>query len=729
MTAGMNSMATRTRLRTAGAGCLVALMLSACGDGRTPTFPKAPIVLISVDTLRSDRLPAYGFTGVATPAVDALREDGILFERAYSHTPLTLPSHASLFSGLLPSRHGVRDNSGYRYDAATLPHLPRLLKENGYTTGAMVSTFVLRAEAGLAADFDLYDSDIEVRAAESLGNSQRSGTTTAAAAKAWLRGVANQPFFLFLHLYEPHTPYAPPEPWKSRYADPYVGEIAAADAVVGDVVAELERLGVYDRAIVVLLSDHGEGLLDHGEQEHGIFLYREALQVPLVVKLPGAERAGETVQAPAQLVDVHATLLALAGIPAPDRHDGDHLLELERHGAPERSLYAETYYPRLHFGWSELTSLVAGSFQLIFGPDPELYDLTKDPAQRTNLRATERRRFAEMRSTLQGFEIALARPAQESEETAKQLAALGYLGGLVRDDPTAEHPDPKTRIHVLDKLARALHLASSERYQEAVLQFQEVAAINPRMLDAWESMGQCLQRLGRRQEALAAFQRAMEISGGVGHVAIQIGGLLLEMERFDEARTHAELGLPTSPAMANNLLAKIALARKDFAAAERLARLATAERGSRVGPLVTLATIQSETGRLQEALATTDTALADLARMEGDSKWMGLYLVRGDVLGRLGRIQEAEQAFLREIQESPGNTAAYTRLAALYASAGQPQAAVTALRRMVEAQESPLSYSEAVKTLRVLGDAQSAVALLAHARRRFPDSPELQALK
>jgi len=337
---------------------LTAAVLAGCHEPGTEsagTFPGAPIVVISIDTLRSDHLPAYGYKGVETPALDALRKDAVLFERVYSHTPLTLPSHVSLLTGVLPSRHGVRDNIGYAFEAEKYPFLPRLLGRAGYATGAAVSAYVLRGETGLAKGFDVYDDGISLRPTEALGNSQRSGRESSRAALDWLGTVQGdspeKPFFLFLHLYEPHTPYAPPEPFAARYsAVPYDGEIATADAIVGDFLGELKKRGLYDRAIIALLSDHGEGLGDHGEQEHGILLYREALQVPLFLKLPGAKLGGATVAAPAQIVDLAPTLLALAGQPVPQgpqRMDGGSLLALGRKGAPARPIYAETWYPRL----------------------------------------------------------------------------------------------------------------------------------------------------------------------------------------------------------------------------------------------------------------------------------------------------------------------------------------------------------------------------------------------
>ncbi len=689
-------------------------------SGQPGPYKNAPIILISVDTLRSDHLPAYGYDKVKTPAFDAFRQEAVLFERAYSHVPLTLPSHATILSGRLPGEHGVRDNSGYVFSAAKTPYLPKLLHDAGYKTGAAVSTFVLRAETGMAEGFDRYEANIEVRATESLGNSQRSGRETSRAALDWLKTVSSQPFFLFLHLYEPHTPYAP-EPAFASYPDPYDGEIATADSIVGAFLDELKKMGVYDQAVIVLLSDHGEGLRDHGEQEHGIFLYREALQVPLMVKLPKGERGGSTVKEPVQLLDVFPTILGLAGLPVPEGGKGRSLFGV---GSEKRTLYAETFYPRLHLGWSELHSAIRGGSHYIEAPDPELYDLAADSAEKTNILTRERRTYAELRKAVDSLKTPLTGPAAVDEETAAKLASLGYLGSAVKtgDGPL---PDPKQKIHTLDDFGRALQFASEQRYAEAVPLFQQLVRENPAMLDSWESLGQALQKLGRHGESLAAYEEAMKVSGGAGHVALSMASLLLDMGRLDDARKHAEIGLPTSPAVAHNLLAQIALAKTDLPTAEKEARAALDARGSRLGPLVTLASVLEAQGKLDEALKLTDDALKE---MKPGQNLPGLYLVRGDLFGRLGRAPEAEQAFQREIRDFPADTSAYTRLAVLYASANQPAAAIATLRTMVESQNSPAAFIAAVKTLRILGDSQGAAALLRHAIAMHPESKELRAL-
>ncbi len=290
-----------------------ALLLSVfCRSGKT-VFPRAPVILISIDTLRADHLPDYGYADVETPALRALRKDSILYENAYSHVPLTLPSHAALLTGLLPYENGVRDNVGFRLSPSHQT-LAVLLRSRGYATGGSVSSYLLRGETGISTGFDFYDDELEHNTVE------RPGTVSEARLERWLESASasGRPVFAFLHLYEPHTPHAPPEPFRTRYAGHlYDGEIAASDVIVGSLLDFLKRKNLYEPAIVIVLSDHGEGLGDHGEEEHSVFLYREDIRVPLFVKLPGSRLAGRKMSAPVALTDVFPTVTALLGIKAP----------------------------------------------------------------------------------------------------------------------------------------------------------------------------------------------------------------------------------------------------------------------------------------------------------------------------------------------------------------------------------------------------------------------------
>jgi arylsulfatase A-like enzyme/Flp pilus assembly protein TadD len=709
---------------------LLAASLSAVGACSRPQptiFPQAPIVLISIDTLRSDRLPDYGYRGVATPAISRLRRDGILFERAYAHVPLTLPSHLSMFTGLLPPEHGVRDNMGYRFDAGRHGYLPSLLKEAGYRTGGAVSAYVLRGETGFAEGFEFYEAEIPMRSVEVFGDNQRPGAETLARAADWLRGVADRPFFFFFHLYEPHSPYEPPEPFASRYPDPYDGEVATADAAVGELLELLRALGVYDRALVMLLSDHGEGLGDHGAMGHGLLLYREALQVPLIVKLPRGARADSTVNLPVQLVDVAPTLLESVGLERPAGMGGDNLLRLDESRALARDIYAETYYTRIHFGWSELTSLIRDRFHYIHGPDPELYDLVADPRELENLRSRERRTAAQLRQALAPLERTLTRPVEEDPETLGRLAALGYLGTAVEtgDGPL---PDPKSRIHSLKDLELSIQMTTQRKFAEALPVLARLTSENPLMLDAWLNYGTTLQRLGLLDEAVSALEHAMRISGGSGQIALTLSAVFLEMERFDDAREHAELALEAFRSNAHGQLARIAFARKDLETAERHVAEALAADPGASPPRLLLAQIHRERGEVERALTIVDELLARVEE-RGEQRTTNLHGLRGDLLARLERHDEAIASFRREVSDFPANWNAYSRLAILYTSLGRAPEAVATLRELVERNPTaPAAYAEAIRTLQVLGDTQSAAGLYRHARQQLGDARALDRL-
>lgn len=687
-----------------------------------------PIVLVSIDTLRSDRLPAYGYRGVETPAIDALARDGILFEHAYSPAPLTLPAHLSMLSGLLPGAHGVRDNLGYRFDASRHPWAPELLRKAGYRTGAMVSAYVLRAESGFAAGFDHFDDELEPGSASDLSSVQRPGRVAVARAKEWLAVAGKSPFFLLVHLYEPHTPYAPESPFRERYRDPYDGEVATADALVGELLAELRRLDLYDRALVLLVSDHGEGLGDHGEQTHGLLLYREAIQVPMIVKLPGGEMAGRRVAAPAQLLDVAPTLLAAAGAPRPAAMTGLPLAELAGSQAPPRRILSEAITPRLHYGWSDLVSVVEHPYHLIEGPDPELYDLAADPRETRNVRAEHRRELRDLRAEANAKRAPLAPPGAEDPETAAKLAALGYLSGRARAEGALA--DPKAKLPLLEEYRRAHSAFEAGDAAGALPVFRKVVADTPGMTHAWVSLGRALRELGQPQEALTAFQEALELAPGLESAALAAAAALAELGRFDEARRHAELLLAGSPVVAREMLAQIALGRRDFATAEAEARAAGAAGDGRLRSLVMLARALNGQERPGEALKVLEQAERRIALLApGNGEFRGLYLARGDAYVKLGQPRDAFTAYEQEVKLAPEDPGGYVSLAVLFHAVGRPQDAGRFLRAMIERNpSSPLAFRAAVLAFRNLRNDAEARRVLTEGLRRFPGDAALQAL-
>jgi arylsulfatase A-like enzyme/Flp pilus assembly protein TadD len=675
---------------------LLALLVMACHfmacRGRESAPP--PVILISIDTLRSDHLPAYGYRGVATPNIDAFRADAVLFERAYSHSPLTLPSHATILTGALPSEHGVRDNVGFRMK--TIERLPSQLKKRGYTTAAAVSAYVLRAATGISEGFDTYDDEIDRGTHDqSLGGVQRPGAKTIGIAQQWIAAQADTaPFFYFLHLYEPHAPYDAPEPFRSRYASAYDAEIAQSDALLGGFFAFLRERGLYDRALIVVLSDHGEGLGDHGEDEHGIFLYREALQVPLLVKLPARARAGERVAKPVGLQDVTPMILRALDDP---RTIGD---------VKPRPIYSETWYPRFHFGWSDLHSLIDGEEHFIDAPRDELYDLRTDPAEKQNLVADRRRRVAALRTAIAPLVRVAEAPSNVDPEEAQKLAALGYIGSgtMTRSGPL---PDPKDRTGTFRELREAFRLQRDGRDAEALAKFDRILEQDPDMIDAWDVRSKLLFRMGRTAESIASAKEALRRSPSSTHLAIDLANALLIAGELEDAQRHAELALKTDPSRAHEILARIALMRGDVTRAESEARQAVSAPGETNAALYTLARIEQKKSRPAEALRIADDLLARLART-GGRPLRGLHALRGDALARTGNAPEAERAFRNELRLFPGDPEAYRGLIVLLASQGRTDEATSAIREFAAIAPNRNTYGVIAETLEVLGDREGA---------------------
>jgi len=628
---------------------VASLAATGCGGGgggaEVPTG--GPIVLVTIDTLRSDRLPVYGYDRVETPAIDAFRADGILYEHAYSPVPMTLPAHSSIFTGLLPPATGVRDNAGYRLSEDAGPTVAERLGAAGYATGGAISAFVLRRETGVARGFDHWDDAIQDSPRKLMGDLQRSGEETLKAALSWLDTVEDRPVFLFFHIYEPHIPRDPPEPFKSRYADKYDGEVAAADAVMEKLFSALRERGLYDRSTIVLLSDHGEGLGDHGEDEHGILLYRESLQVPLLVKLPGQRLAGATVSTPVELTDVAPTLYQVAGVDAPEGLPGTSLLRFAgSEPVPaelaHRPLYSETFHANLRFGWSGLRSVIEDGHHYIEGVDRELYDLAEDPAERHNLVREDRRTYATLRDALATFPTELQQPFEESTETRQALAALGYLGSSAASH---EGPpvDPKTRIGDLRVLQRGISQVMDQD-PAAVDTLRHAVELLPGTIDGWQFLGLALQKTGHPAEALEAYQKAFELSHGAPHLAKPMAYLALQLQRWDDAIAYVSLAIDNDP---DNLDLKLVQTRAMLFA-----------------------------GKLNEALETVETVVA----AEPDNA-EAHYLLGGVYMGRK-QLEPAENELRRALALDPQHRGALSDLAVLLMSQGRRDEARPLIERL-----------------------------------------------
>ncbi len=692
---------------------IIALVLIACrrADHRIGANG-SPIILISIDTLRSDHLSAYGYTKIQTPAIDALRSDSVLYEHAYSHCPLTLVSHASIFTGLLPAEHGVRDNTGYELKKE-VKMLPELLKGKGYATGAAVSAIVLRGDTGIKRGFDFYDDDIEIDPNYlSMGRAQRKGDETREIAQRWIAAHQSQPFFFFFHIYEPHTPYEPT----------YDADVVTADAIIGRFLDFLRREGIYDRATIILLSDHGEGLGDHGEDEHGILLYREALQVPLLLKLPRSSEHGKSVSTPVELIDVFPTIV--------DSKQGEGIsliATLDGKTDARRRIYSESYYPRFHFGWSDLHSMISGLNHYIQAPRPELFDLANDPGEKTNVLPESRRIYAELRNAIVPYVKGAEAPKAIDPEQAKQLAALGYVGSTVSTSSQAQLPDPKDHIGSSGRIKAGFLAFQEKRYEEATKIFEELLRQNPNMLDIWSMQANSLAKLGRDDEAIDAAKSGLRLSPSSTPLAVLIANVALERNRLDEAEKHARLVENDTPIEAHQLLSQVYLLRKNYARATAEANVILGGRRDRPFGLMLLGRIATDEGKSEEALKNFDEAAA-LLQSKQHQPIPRLNFFRGDVLARMGRADEAEVAFRKEIEQFPTDAQPYKNLILLYVTEGKNDAATQLIFALEKAAPTPPSYVAISETLKIIGDRNGSRFWAARGLNRFPKDRQLQAL-
>jgi arylsulfatase A-like enzyme/Flp pilus assembly protein TadD len=679
-----------------------------------------PVVLVVIDTLRADRLPVYGYSAGRAPALTAFAQDAVVFDRAYAHAPQTLPSHASMFTGRLPFEHKVRDNLGFTLREGT-PTLAALLRSSGYKTGGFVSAYVLRAETGIAQGFDVYDATFPAMAADrSAAQVQRSGPQTLAAAEAWLGAQTSDRFFLFLHLYEPHKPYRPPD----RFADlaAYDGEVAFADEIVGTLFASLKTRGWYDKATIVVLADHGEGLGDHIEEEHGLFLYDEVIRVPWIMRLPRAQSAGRRVKDPVQHIDLLPTLAALAGLAVPpDLRGRDLSVALFGRGslAPQ-GMYAEALYPRYHFGWSELLSLTDDRYRYIKAPREELYDLERDPGERTNIAGERRQAATALRSALDALVAgrAIDAPSAVSDDDRQRLAALGYVGtqSSTAGTPDESRPDPKDKAPILRTYRQAVALLGDGRLGEGARLLRAILDDDPAMTDVWSQYAAALGRLGRYQEAFAAYGHVIQLQPDEPNGPLGASSMLLALNRPGEAYTHAELALKSAPSQAHQALALIEVTRKRDGEALRQAELAAAVDPGLPMPAFIRGTIAYNNQQYDQALGFLLEARKGYAQRSAQAR--DLYFMIGDSLARLERYPEAEPYLEEEVRLYPQHVRARAGLAMLYQSMGRGDEAERALAALVRDVPSRQASDTAASVWRMFGRPERAAAVEAEARRR-----------
>jgi arylsulfatase A-like enzyme/Tfp pilus assembly protein PilF len=683
------------------------------------------LLIITLDTTRADRLGAYGWFPTATPSLDRIARDGVLFEQAAAPAPLTLPAHSSLFTGKYPPQHGVRDNGGFFLDERETT-LAERLKANGLKTGGFVGAYVLDRRWGIAQGFDTYSDDFDLSkfASPTLGEVERPANEVADHALAWLETVKASRFFGWVHFYDAHSPYVPPEPYRTRFADqPYLGEIAFVDSQVGRILSFLERARLLDRTVIAVLGDHGESLGDHGESTHGFFIYQSVLHVPLFIRAPYDLLRGRRVADVVRSVDVMSTVLDLLGIPLADKVEGRSLVPLMTGEVREMGLaaYAEAVYPSYHYGWGKLRSLTAGRYKYIDAPRPELYDLSQDPGEAHNLHAQRRALGDRMASVVRALDTTGAadvkRALDVDPDARARLAALGYVGTFVAAAPAdrASLADPKDKIELFNLLMTARErLHDAHDFDGGLKALQEVLAKDPRVIDAWLLVGNeysrrrefsqaldCYKRalalkpdydlavfnmanvyrtLGRDDDALEGYRRLLALDPKNAQAHQEVAQVMVDQGKLQEARKELNHALELEPAMAaaRNTLGALRLKQGDPSGGAREIQAALDQDPSLRLAHFNLALAAEQRGDLQAALAEYKKEI----ELHPNSYMAQFNL--GKVFERLGKTADQLDAYQAAVQSNPAFAEGHLFLAKLYLDVGQLDQAEKAARRGVE---------------------------------------------
>jgi choline-sulfatase len=623
--------------------CLL-LLTSSC---QPQEHPRYNVLLITLDTVRADHVGAYGSRAGATPAIDALAANGVRFEHAISAVPLTLPSHATILSGELPPHHGLRNNGAGAFPANRAT-LATLFSANGYRTAAFTGAFVLDHKFGLNRGFDVYDD--EIPRDPNLGDhleAERRGDLVVDRALTWLARGDARPFFAWVHLYDAHFPYIPPEPYRGRFASsPYDGEIAFVDAQVQRILTSLEHLGQRERTIIIITGDHGEALGEHGELTHGLLLYEPTLRVPLVISAPGVEK--NVVTTPVSLADIAPTVAGLAGVALRGALDGRDLSASlrDRKEPPTADLYSETEYPAL-YGWSPLAAMRRGTYKYIAAPAPELYELARDPHETRNVLNDERRMMRALDADIRALRASAVAPPKSGldAETLAKLASLGYVGGTAAARPDAQRPDPKQMVPLFRKFEEANWATNDKRLDEAastlealvrqdppnpvfrgalakverqrghtrraIELYRDAVAYAPDDAQSWYNLASALQESGDLAHAADAAREVLRRDAQHADAHNVLGIVLLDQRNPAGALDEFQRAIAVDPrnARAYNNIGNVARAMHRDADAEAAFRKAIELGPSYADPLNGLGALDIDRNRYADAIACFDRAL------------------------------------------------------------------------------------------------------------------------
>ncbi len=636
--------------------CHLALGSGAAGEPRPDKASRRDVFLITIDTLRADHVHCYGYDRVQTPSLDQLAKQGVRFTQAFTPSPITNSSHASILTGLLPSAHGVSD-FGVPLAASHLT-LAETLKKRGYRTAAFIGAVILDSKAlapGLDRGFEFYDNfPAQSETKSRWGRVERRGMEVVEHAETWLNAHPAGPHFVWVHLYDPHDPYEPPPPYSEIYKDRlYDGEIAYADSALGHFLAYLKKQGWYESSLIVVVGDHGEGLGEHHEDTHGIFLYDSTTHVPLLVKLPEQREAGRTVEAQVRTTDIMPSILEVLGVLAPARLDGESLGPfLTGTGAAPRTVFGETDYP-LRFGWAPLRSVRKEGLKFIEAPKPELYDLPSDPNELQNHYVPWDPRVQKLRKILAELSAKSPAPAKTSPATVSagtidELHALGYLGsadaGSATDVPEPSLlPDPKDKIEEQNLLHTAMMASEDGETDKARAALEKVLQLDDRSVLALSQLGRLEMSSGNYAKAAGYLRRAHAARPDDAAAAFEYGRALELSGDLPGARDalHASLKLNPNQFAARLSLGRVYLSLNDLKEAEDQLEAAVLTQPGSVEAQIGLAKALIRQKKFADAVELLEPIAG------ASSSGPEMFQLLSDAYAGLGRRQEAERAASR----------------------------------------------------------------------------------
>jgi len=647
-----------------------------------PRRPRPNVILITIDTVRADHIGCYGATGIKTPTLDGLAHDGIVFERAISQVPLTWPSHAAILTGTYPFQNGVQDFTGQPLDER-FRSVAQVFKQQGYATGAVVSAFVLDRSWGLARGFDFYDDafSAETFRQKDIGLVDRKAGESVSRALAWLKKTPRRPFFFWLHLYDPHSPYDPPEPFRTEYkAHPYDGEIAYADHELGRLIAWLKQSQLYNNTAIVLLSDHGESLGEHGEKEHGFFVYNSTTHIPMIVKPPAGSglRPGR-VAGPVETVAVAPSLTRLAGMKDDVQKQFSSPGLFGEKVTTESAAYSESFYAFSSFGWSPLHALQTSRYHYIEAPVPELYDVIADPAEKSNLAAQQTATVAVLQDKLQTqlrqnpFKAGGSGTSGLSPDALEKLRALGYVAYRSPVSPealAAGLPDPKSKLWEFNAILEAADAFQGGDTDRGKTLLAKVRESDPAMYVVSFMLGENALRRRDWDEAASELQKCLQLNPNFDQAMAALARALLNLGRLDEAKAWLDKALKFNPQNYRAWYERGFIESKT----NKAAAISDMERAVSIQP--NFASLRRDLGMLQfqeQNYSEAAKHLAVAAELGLDDA--PLYNFLGISLSRTGQLPKAIENYKHALKLNPNLAEAHLNLGFAYQRSNNPQKA------------------------------------------------------